>query len=653
MENATNNEQSLFSRIDFVLVITLLLAGALRMIRPGLLLTWIDELNIIAASLKLAQSGEWVWLGNETSFFLISGHSPLTTYLTAIPALLFPYPFALRLFYGLVGVIIVGLMYWLMDKTVGRFAGRSSALLVAVMPLAIYWSRFVWNPSLAPLFLIPWLYTAYKGYRDDNKRSAQYWHWIFLSLAIQTQTALLVIVPISGVVVLIGLWSSWRKLGQFILRHLAIFAIVTVTLLPWLWGIYGESQGWWVAVASAGDFDNGALAIDLPSFNELLYTFTFLTASVTYRQQTMLISGNPADWWFPSALHAFLNLQTLLIFCGSIAITCWQYRYKKERRFLALILTISLFWSLILLTFNRLASDFYMMLTLYAGIAFFGWITQILYKYSKWLVVVPVLMVSAQLWLSLSILSWYDRDPDVLSYSETVHAVDDWSNDNQDVLVWEYNPTMNILQQREWILHWRILSETYPVRYVTYPLAVPIAENSQLIAGNLEDTWLSDWVIEQGFYQQGTRDFMTYSINRDVFPSANYIASSPQSFADMARIQGIYAEPDSNSNLWYVFIYWQPQQTTNENLQFSLRLRDENRTLTQTDQTSLQSELWRAGDDVISFFTLNPENTILANSDIQLDLLMYSYPDGDTLPVLVDETQANLGEVMTFEFVIP
>ncbi|GAB5494263.1 MAG: hypothetical protein Phog2KO_44780 [Phototrophicaceae bacterium] len=653
MENSNINEKSLFSRIDFFLILILLLAGALRMIRPGLLLTWIDELNIITASVELAQSGDWVWLGNETSFFLISGHSPLTTYLSAIPALVSPHPFTLRLFYGLVGVIIVGLMYWLMDKTVGRFAGRSSALLVAVMPLAIYWSRFVWNPSLAPLFLIPWLYTGYKGYSDDNQHWAQYAHWIFLSLAIQTQTALLVIVPISGMIGLVGLWSARRNLGQFILRHLFIFAIVTLTLLPWLWGIYGESQGWWVAVSSAGDFDNGNLALDLPSFDELLYVFSFLTASATYRQQTMLISGNPADWWFPSALHSFLYLQSILIFCGSLAITAWQYRYKKERRFFALILTVSLFWSLILLTFNRLASDFYMMLTLYAGIALFGWITQILYNYSKWLLIVPVLMISAQLWLSLSILSWYDRDPDVLSYSETVDAVDDWSSDNHDVLVWEYNPTMNILQQREWILHWRILSKTYPIRYITYPLAIPIAENGQTIAGNLEDTWLSDWVTEQGFYPQGNRDFTTYTINRDVFPSANYYASSPQSFADMARIEGIYAEPDPNSNLWYVFIYWQPQQTSNQNWQFSLRLRDENSTLAQIDQTSLQSELWRSGDDVVSFLTLNPENPVLANSDIQLDLLMYSYPYGDTLPVIVDDTQANLGEVMTFDLVIP
>ena len=96
-------------------------------------------------------------------------------------------------------------------------------------------------------------------------------------------------------------------------------------------------------------------------------------------------------------------------------------------------------------------------------------------------------------------------------------------------------------------------------------LVLGLVAAGQTIAGNLEDTWLSDWVTEQGFYQQGNRDFTTYTINRDVFPSANYYTSSSQSFADMARIGGIYAEPDPNSNLWYVFIYWQPQQVTNQN----------------------------------------------------------------------------------------
>jgi 4-amino-4-deoxy-L-arabinose transferase-like glycosyltransferase len=62
------------------------------------------------------------------------------------------------IFIALTGVLTVWLMYLMGTKWFGKFAGISAAIMYAVMPLPVTFTRNSWNPNLAPLFalLILW-----------------------------------------------------------------------------------------------------------------------------------------------------------------------------------------------------------------------------------------------------------------------------------------------------------------------------------------------------------------------------------------------------------------------------------------------------------------------------------------------------------------
>lgn len=318
----------------------LLIASIFRLYQPGILPTWVDELNTINPALKFARHGEWVWFGNTTSFGGIEAHSPFIIYVTALPALFFSNPLALRLFYGLLGLLVIALMYDFMSRYIGQNAAIISALFLAVMPLPVYWSRFVWNPNIAPIFIIIWLFTA-TGYFND-KRWLQAIHWLSLSFIVQAQTALLVLLPVTIVLTIYGAWSSRHKYQPYLLAHLAILTVVIVTLLPWVYGLYGISQDWFSTTYGFGKIDQGKINLIFPNLEQVWENFSLLTASVGYQKGVLNISSNSAAWWAPDWLHSLLRLQTLIILVGAIVLILQGIRKRKLN-------TLNFFVSLMLL----------------------------------------------------------------------------------------------------------------------------------------------------------------------------------------------------------------------------------------------------------------------------------------------------------------
>ncbi|MDQ7026461.1 MAG: glycosyltransferase family 39 protein [Anaerolineae bacterium] len=162
---------------DGIIILILWLAMILRVYGLGLWVTWGDELNIINAAVAITQRGDWTWLGNEASFGALAAHSPFSVYVTALPTLISPHPLLIRSFYALLGLVTGALMYGMMRRYVGWTAAVIAASLLAVMPLPVDWSRYVWNPNLAPIFILIWLLTAAEGY-FRGRTWGQYIHWI-------------------------------------------------------------------------------------------------------------------------------------------------------------------------------------------------------------------------------------------------------------------------------------------------------------------------------------------------------------------------------------------------------------------------------------------------------------------------------------------
>jgi hypothetical protein len=624
-------------------IFILLLATALRVYRPGLWMTWGDELNIINAAVGITQRGEWTWLGNEASFGALAAHSPFSVYVTAIPALISPHPLFLRLVYAMLGVLTVAVMYRLLRKHVGFTTAVMGALFIAVMPITVHWSRFVWNPNLAPLLLVIWIYAAADGY-NNKRRWGQYAHWFALDFAIQAQTALVALVPLSLILTLYAFVQNKNSRKSFLWHHALIAVIITVTLLPWVYGLYGYQQGWWTPPLGVGDFDAGNLELRLPTVKTVVENFSLLTANTHYWQGNFDIYPDALRWWFPDWAYPLLYGQALLASMATVMLIVRGLRRKDFARF-GLFLAAATLFPLCLLVVNRTISDFYMMATVFAGIAGLAWAVQIISERYRWIIIVPLVFAGLQLWLTVSMIDWNRSNPILLRYGDVIELVDTWHADSHELLFYEYNPNLSALEQHKWQTHWHILSASYPIRISTDLTAIPLASHSQRLITSIEDSWLVDLWGEGQVYETLERDFVVFDVSIDQLPQANFVTQVAE-FGDLASIIGLYA-PLLQSGDNPVYLYWQPQQATGDTYQFSLRLVDEVGTIhAQTDQTSMQPQLWRVGDTVVSFINLNIVDTIPA--DGHFELVMYRLADGSNVPVAGGD-----GVIMRLEAVQP
>ena len=613
------------TRHGAVPVLILLVATFLRVYGIGLWVTLGDELNIINAAIGIVQRGEWVWLGNESSFGALAAHSPFSVYLTALPALIAPHPMILRLFYALWGVLTVALMYATMKKHVGYPAAIVAASLVAVMPITVYWSRFVWNPNLAPFFIVLWLHTAAEDY-FNGRRWGQYAHWFALMLAIQAQTALVSLLPISLLLTLYTFTKS-KSRKSFIQHHAQIGLILLLTLLPWLYGLYGYERGWWTPPLGVGKFDAGSLAFTIPSAQKVLDNFALLTASFSYFRGNFHTTINAPAWWFADNAYLLLYGQALLTFVAAI----WLIFHKNR---FGILLVAATLLPLAFLFINRELSDFYMMSVVYAGIACFAWLMQSLIQRFRWALVLPVFFIGLQLWLTLSMISWHTHQSTLWTYGDVINLVETWHSENNDVLVWE-NTQNSPIEQHKWRTHWQILSATYPIRYVTSAEALPIAADGQRLIVDNQHAGLFDFLDDGQHYDNPERSFIAYDIDINQFPQANTFPAEQTQFGDLARISGLHT-PELEVGIVPVYLYWQPLRATETTHQFSLRLVDESgNIIAQTDQTSLQPNLWRVGDTVVSFISMNIPDNLPDNP--HYELVLYSYPDGVIVPVADSE----------------
>ena len=98
-------------------------------------------------------------------FFL----GPIYYYFMAPFLLLFNYnPVGPAIMVGLFGIITVFLVYKIGSEFFNKNVGLIAAILYAVSPLTIAYSRSSWNPNLMPFFSLSTLYVLYKALSKNN-----------------------------------------------------------------------------------------------------------------------------------------------------------------------------------------------------------------------------------------------------------------------------------------------------------------------------------------------------------------------------------------------------------------------------------------------------------------------------------------------------
>ncbi|MBN2306231.1 MAG: glycosyltransferase family 39 protein [Anaerolineae bacterium] len=630
--------------------IILLLALVLRAYRPGLYELGHDESLLQVAAVKLARHGQWTWIGNPTSLNKWLFHSPLSVYVTALPYLFSANVTVTRLLYALLGTLTVGGTYQIVARYYDRRAALLAAGLLAVNPLAIYWSRFAWNPNIAPPCIVFWMLTGLLGYYE-GKRWAQVVHWLMLSGLIQAQTALVMMLPVSVGLLVYQWWRAPDQRRATLHTTLLAFAVTALSVGPWITGLIGVQMDR-IHPAEFHDLGLSVSQSSWPSVQAVWQNVALLTGSAGYHFGTLKLTHPHADWWPDARLNWVLKTQAILIIVSAVFLV-WRGVRHPARRFPDLFVALVLFWPLWYVMYaESYLPDFYMMPSVFATAVIFGIVFGQVWDRPRiaGLVVkiAAVIFIAAQAWLAVALLDLNQRSDQLFPLADLQAVVRNWANAGGEVVILDEPGRATANEQRRWLRRWEILSEQFPIRIVRAPRAFPVAAAGSTLVSVAEGDIIPALFGPGDITTTPQRDFRWLVITPDDLPVPNYRPTGPDHYGDLARIQGIYAAsspPPGES--WALLIRWQPLRSPGEFYQFSVRLLDDaGTTYGQVDQSSLDPALWWAGDTVLSRFDLPVNDALPDAATLHIDLLFYSWPEIANVPV-VDHAGTPVSHIMT------
>lgn len=183
-----------------LLLVVLALAALLRFYRLPEYMTFLgDEGRDAIVIRNMLQEFDFPLIGPPTSVGNIY-LGPLYYYMMAVPmAIFYLNPVAAAGMNAVIGVLIVGLIYYLGKVWFGRSAGLISAYLYAISPVNIIYSRSSWNPNPAPFFALTAIFGLYKMHQSGN------FLWLILTglaigAALQMHYLAAILIPIAGLV---------------------------------------------------------------------------------------------------------------------------------------------------------------------------------------------------------------------------------------------------------------------------------------------------------------------------------------------------------------------------------------------------------------------------------------------------------------------
>lgn len=214
------------SRTEIILLaLIILLGGVLRLGWPGLTEFKGDEARLMLLSLEMAQGEQFPVRGIGSSVGV--PNAPMSVWLYALPLVFWKHLYAATLFTGLLNTAALLGCWWLVRRYWGAEAALAAALLMAVSPWAIFHSRKIWAQNLLPFFTLGWGISGLLTFVEGKPR----WlivHLLCLAIAAQAHFAGMALGPATGLFLLL-----FR--GRVNLKWLtAGIAAAALTALPFL-----------------------------------------------------------------------------------------------------------------------------------------------------------------------------------------------------------------------------------------------------------------------------------------------------------------------------------------------------------------------------------------------------------------------------------
>jgi 4-amino-4-deoxy-L-arabinose transferase-like glycosyltransferase len=224
------------NRSEAIILLILLAIGAfLRLYRISEYMTFLgDEGRDVIIVRRLLTRGDFFLIGPGTSIgnmYL----GPLYYYMMA-PALFLANfsPVGPAVQIALLGVITLFFVWFLGRKWFGKKAALIAALLYAIAPTVIFYSRSSWNPNIMPFFALLCIFSAWKIWQEGN------WKWLIMvavsfAFVLQSHYLGLLLIPTLAIFWLLSIKNDWQdkeRRKNAIKYSLISFSFFTLLMSP-------------------------------------------------------------------------------------------------------------------------------------------------------------------------------------------------------------------------------------------------------------------------------------------------------------------------------------------------------------------------------------------------------------------------------------
>jgi len=229
----------------YILLFILLIASFTRLYRIDEYMTFLgDEGRDVILVRRFLMYGDIMLIGPGTSIgnmYL----GPLYYYFMAPALLLAGYsPVGPAVLVALLGIATVWLIWFTAREWFGRAAGMVAALLYALSPTVIIYSRSSWNPNIMPFFALLCMYGIWRVWKHKE------YAWlpvvgVSLAGAMQSHYLALLIVPSIGIIWLLSTVSAIRSHSlnkRYIAMNLLALLSFIVLMSPLV--IFDARHGW-------------------------------------------------------------------------------------------------------------------------------------------------------------------------------------------------------------------------------------------------------------------------------------------------------------------------------------------------------------------------------------------------------------------------
>ncbi|PIY94156.1 MAG: hypothetical protein COY68_04005 [Candidatus Levybacteria bacterium CG_4_10_14_0_8_um_filter_35_23] len=221
----------------FPIVSILFVSAFLRLYRIRDYMTFLGDEGRDAIVVYNILHGKLTLLGPTASvggFFL----GPIYYYFMAVFTFIFNYdPVGPSVMVAVFGIATVWLVYKVCNEFFGKYVATVAALLYAVSPIVVAYSRSSWNPNPLPFFSLLILYLLYKAL-TKNKKYLFIVSGFLLGIALQLHYLALFLGVVLGFYIFLSNIKSVKNLPKLIsgltMQYFLIFAGFLVGWLPFL-----------------------------------------------------------------------------------------------------------------------------------------------------------------------------------------------------------------------------------------------------------------------------------------------------------------------------------------------------------------------------------------------------------------------------------